>query len=156
MEYGKYLEEDVQQGRQNTAPRRLILFKKAMASAASAIAKEKESATVETRLEKIEWAMAFVRAAERLNLQRMRQCASAYPHISSYCNPEDPNARCSQGFQQLKRHIVELSRESIAEDLEDTAREEDWTLKRQKKKKKQKKNEKAATRLRYHDVGRAE
>jgi len=77
--------------------------------------------------------MAFVRAAERVNLQRVRQCASAYPHISSYCNPEDPNARCSQGFQQLKRHIVELSRESIAEDLEDTAREEDWTLKRQKK-----------------------
>ena len=53
--------------------------------------------------------------------------------ISSYCNPEDPNARNSEGFQQLKRHIVDLSRENIAEDLEDTAREEDWTLKRQKK-----------------------
>lgn len=63
----------------------------------------------------------------------MWQCASAYPQISSYCNPEDPIARNSEGFQQLKRHVVDLSRESIAEDLEDTAREEDWTLKRQKK-----------------------
>ena len=68
MEFSKYLQEDVQQGRQNTAPRRLILSKKAMTSAASAIAKEKDLAAVETRLETIEWAMAIVRAAERLNL----------------------------------------------------------------------------------------
>ena len=51
----------------------------------------------------------------------------------SYCNPADPKTRSSEGLQQLKRHIGDLSRESIAEDLEDTAREIDWTLRRQKK-----------------------
>ena len=100
LEYGKLREEDGLAGWKDAAPRRLILFKRAMVTAAGALSMEQDIKTAEDSLEKIEWAMAFIRAAEKQNMHRMKQCSAAYPYISDFCNAEDPEARSKPGFQQ--------------------------------------------------------
>ena len=122
LEYSRLLEEDIVE---SNPPRRLILLKRAMHLAAKCIAKEVQTSIAEKALDKIEWIMAFIRAAEKQSMGRMRQCAQACPDILKHCNPANPEARSSDGFQELKTLVVSLSRENITDEMEQLAAEND-------------------------------
>lgn len=49
-------------------------------------------------------------------------CACAYPRISTFIHPEDPNARSSNGMGKLKDHALELARGGIYEEIEELRR----------------------------------
>ena len=67
--------------------------------------------------------ITFVRAAERVDVSRMRRCARAFPKIADYVSPENPEARTSPGFWRLKELAVQLARLALTEDLEQLQRD---------------------------------
>ena len=69
--------------------------------------------------DKVEWCMACIRAAERCNVERMVECATAYKEISSICDVSNPEMRSTPNFQELKKHTVKMAQESIFEDMEE-------------------------------------
>ena len=69
--------------------------------------------------DKLGWVLSFIRAAEKINLARMRACAKAYPHITHFVNPEDPEARCKCGMNDLRNHSIQLARQSITDNIEE-------------------------------------
>ena len=69
--------------------------------------------------DQIGWTMAFIRAAERVQVHRMAQCAAAYPHLHSLINADDPNARSSPRMALVREHAYDLAKSSIASALKD-------------------------------------
>ena len=57
--------------------------------------------------------MAFIKAAEKSNLNHMISLAKKYPHIGTLVNPEDPLAYMKPGFWALRDHALQLAREQI-------------------------------------------
>ena len=64
------------------------------------------------------WLIAFIRAAENVNLKRMKTCALACPLILQHAHPDNPEARSSEGISKLKELVVRLAREEITEEIE--------------------------------------
>ena len=73
----------------------------------------------------IGWILGFIRAAEKVNLFRMKACAKACPCITEYVHPEDPEARSKPGFWRLKELVITISRQSITEEMENINNETD-------------------------------
>lgn len=95
--------------------RRLILSKRATQSVTKRMWKENIIAQAKEIDDKLGWTMSFIRAAEAVNLSRMAPCAQACPHLTSFVNPADPNARLRAKFAALRLHAVELARSAITE-----------------------------------------
>ena len=106
---------------EDTPFRRLILTKRAMWTVHLGLqdsCKElDEKGDPRGHTSQVGWIMAFIRAAEKVNLGRMRTCALACPTICSYVNPADPEARSKDGMHQLRNFAVQLSRKEIAEEV---------------------------------------
>eukprot|EP00959_Pyramimonas_sp_CCMP1952_P154994 3242730-Pyramimonas_sp.AAC.1 len=67
--------------------------------------------------DRVGWGMTFIRAAEKVSLSLMRKCALAYPRLCELCAVSDPNLRPRPDFRKVQGHVVELARESVAEEL---------------------------------------
>ena len=92
-----------------------------------------EIAGVNSAQEEVEWMMTFVRAAEKCNLRRMKQCTLACPKILQHCNPDNPEVRSTEGFQTIKDLIIEDARRQLMEEMEETVKLEGIEEKRRKK-----------------------
>ena len=57
----------------STPPRRLVLFKRAIKAAANGLSRQIQNDSAHTSQEKVEWVMAFIRAAAKVRLGRIRQ-----------------------------------------------------------------------------------
>ena len=121
----EYIEMTAKDGIANSAPRRLVILKRAIHSAAKCIGKEIQKTTAINAQDKVEWIMTFIRAAEKQNLRRMKQCATACPTILQYCHPDNPEARSTVQFQELKELVISLSRRDITDKIEALKGEED-------------------------------
>ncbi len=117
----------------NSGVRRLVLLKGAIHMATEAIKKIGETGGEESKDDELGWTMRFIRAAERVNLKKMNRAAREAPAISKFVNPGDPEARSKQGFWRLKERAVELARESLMKDMEETMKITDLNLKATKK-----------------------
>jgi len=62
-----------------TAIRRLVLIKRAMHTVAANMRKEEQISDLDGSDDQVGWILAFVRAAEKVNLRRMRVCARHCP-----------------------------------------------------------------------------
>ena len=93
--------------------RRLVLIKRAIHTVTKNMQRENLIAEAEEVDDQLGWTMALIRAAETINLTRMRRCVQGYPHLSSFLNPDDPNARTQHNMEALRNHAIDLVRSSI-------------------------------------------
>ncbi len=114
----------IQDSLRDTTARRLILMKRAILHAAQALQLEHRSQSLDDD-DQVGWCMRFIRAAESVQLGRMKACAQTAPIISQYVNPLDPEARSKGGFIKLKDFVVELSRRQVTQDMEQVKKAED-------------------------------
>ena len=98
-----------------SAFRKLVLVKKAMHTASKSLKLEAGNALNTTPEDRKGWMLAFIRAAERVNLRRMKECAQACPEIYEYASPHNPEARSTPGIWKLRERAIALCREEIAE-----------------------------------------
>lgn len=68
--------------------------------------------------DQVGWILILIRAAEKVNLNRMRTCSQHCPLILDYVYCEDPEARSCAGMRELMRLAVQLSREELARELD--------------------------------------
>ena len=104
--------------RRPSAFRNLLLMKRAIgvvASASKAATREQCATTKEDDLGHV---LGFLRAAQKVNLKRMQECAAKYPKILEYVQANNPEARSTSGFTQLKDHAVTLARKQVTEEVE--------------------------------------
>ena len=121
MEYHELLAHDALAA---TPIRQLVLIKRAMHTVAASMRREEDEAQIEGTDDELGWVLSFLRAAEQVNLTRMRRCAKACPKIVEYVQPENPEARSSPGFWQLKEFAVQLARRTLTEEIADLRRQQ--------------------------------
>jgi len=63
------------------------------------------------------WTMSFIRAAEGVNITRMRRCARAYPALAKFFPADDPNARLHSKMPALREHAYQLAKDAITNEL---------------------------------------
>ena len=98
----------------NTNPiRRLILAKRAIKDVTMSMQRQGCLAQATEIDDQIGWTMSCIRGAESVDLSRMGRCVKAYPELSNFINPNDPNTRLQPGMTRLRQHAVELSRSSV-------------------------------------------
>ena len=68
-------------------------------------------------MEPLSATMAFLRAAERVQIGRMEQCAESYPQLRTIAGPIEPNLRNTPRLAKVREHAVELARTGITEEL---------------------------------------
>ncbi|CAK0886943.1 unnamed protein product [Prorocentrum cordatum] len=121
MEYRELLAHDTL----DASPiRHLVLVKRAMHTVAASMRREEDEAQIEGTDDELGWILSFLRAAEQVNLTRMRRCAAVCPKIAGYVQPENPEARSSPGFWQLKDFAVQLARRSLTEEISELRRQQ--------------------------------
>ena len=64
--------------------RRLLLVKRAMHTVANGMRREEIEAQTDGTDDELGWVLSFIRAAERVDVSRMRRCARAFLKISEY------------------------------------------------------------------------
>ena len=109
------------QARDEAAPsafRQLVLMKRAMGVTGRALGAERSISATCNSEDKLGDVLGFFRAAEKVNLHRMEECAKAYPNITTYVHPSNPEARLSSGCMRLRDHAVMLARQQITEEVE--------------------------------------
>ena len=87
--------------------RQLVLIKRAMHTVAQGMRRQEYHSRAVGTDDKLGWVLSFIRAAEKVNLRRMRECAKAYPHITSFIDPENPEARSSSSMWNLRDHALQ-------------------------------------------------
>ena len=82
---------------------------------------ERENATEEVAStdDKLGWTMTFLRAAEGPNVRMgvMQKCVKAYPRLGELVNARSPILDATGEIRKIRDHAVDLSRQSIQEDL---------------------------------------
>jgi len=96
--------------------RQLVLLKKAVHTVTRRMHKEGLTAAPESTGDKLGCTLSFIRAAEDLNMHRMRRCAQSYPELARYVHPDNPNARLGSGMHQLREHALELARTEVTQE----------------------------------------
>ena len=91
------LEED---GHCHNPLRRLQLFKESMWEVATTL-KQDTPPEAKTTEDQLSWTMIFIRAAESLNIGRMKSAAAAYPHLAKLVPVVEPNTRIYQNFVEI-------------------------------------------------------
>ena len=100
--------------------RRLVLLKEAMVQAAENLLCDQPTPRQASSFkDKLGITMQFIRATESVNLKVMASCAEDYPHIKTFVNARDPEARSSSGMHRLREHAVLLAHKSLADELRD-------------------------------------
>ena len=99
------------------ALRKLVLLKESMVQVADRMTEEKRDCPTPTAPDRLGTTMQLIRAAEKVRLGVMRRCAAEYPHLRTFIDPNDPEARSRPGMTQLRQHAVELGRQALLDDL---------------------------------------
>ena len=116
LEFGDLLQKDASA----TCPfRQLVLVKRAMHATAQGYRQEGVNKNVEGTDDKVGWILGFIRAAEKVNLNRMKVCAKACPTILDYVHHDDPEARSHPNMSRLKNLVVNLSRQDITDSVDE-------------------------------------
>ena len=115
LEYHELLFND---DRRDTPFRNLVLMKRAIGVVAAARRVEHYRAEENSVEDNLGHVLGFLRAAEKVNIRRMGECAKAYPKKCEYVHPANPEARSSAGFCALKDHAVILARRQITEEVD--------------------------------------
>jgi hypothetical protein len=97
----------------NNPFRKLILTKRAMHTVAKGIDRQKQENKLDSAEDRIGNIMSFIRAAEEIDLPKMRRSSKLCPIICQHVNPLDPNAREKAGMDELRNLVVRLAREKI-------------------------------------------
>ena len=97
----------------NNPFRKLILTKRAMHTVAKGIDRQKQENKQDAAEDRIGHIMSFIRAAEEIDLPKMRRSSKLCPIICQHVNPLDPNAREKAGMDELRNLVVRLAREKI-------------------------------------------
>ena len=111
----------------NTPFRRLILTKQAMWTTHEGIVNEQnktdEHNAPQGHNTEVGWILAYTRAADKQNLDRMLGCAKACPAIGRFTNPLDPHTRSTAGIHALKDHALSIARQSLAQEMAELQQE---------------------------------
>ena len=88
----------------------LLTLKTAMWDTATELAKSNTGTLDLNDQDKLSRTMAFIRAAEGVNLNGMSKACKDYPFLRTLVNPNDPNTRVSTGIQEARNHALALAR----------------------------------------------
>ena len=97
--------------------RRLILLKRSIRQVTLSMQREGLIAEAAEADDQLGWTMSFVRAAEEVNITRMRRCVRAYPDLAKFIPADDPNARLHPTMPALREHAHQLAKNAIANEL---------------------------------------
>ena len=101
----------------------LKTLKKAMWDTAKTLALETETNLAKSDRDKLGCTMAFIRAAEKVNIKGMMKACTLYPTLKTLAHAGDPNTRTSTNMPKVKEHAAELAKSSIKDDLLHLSRE---------------------------------
>ena len=118
----RYDEELAKDALSDNPVRRLVVLKRAMRGVALTMQRENNIARAEESDDQLGRTMSFIRAAEDINLRRMRICAQVYPKLATYVSLEDPNARIHEGMAKLREHALQLAKDAVTGELHDLQR----------------------------------
>ena len=103
----------------------LMTLKRAMWDTAQALSKESSYNLAKSDKDKLGCTMAFIRAAEKLNVKGMARACSQYPALKAIAGEGDPNTRVSAHMQKLKEHAAMLAKREINDKLSELSREQE-------------------------------
>ena len=113
----RYDEELARDSKADNPMRRIVMLKGAMRAVTKTMNNEGQAGLAIGVDDKLGWTMSCIRAAEDVNLNRVRMCVRIYPHLATYICPDDPNARASDAMPKLRDHAMQLAREAATEEL---------------------------------------
>ena len=98
---------------------RLLAMKAAIHQVTRQMEKEGMAKLAESTDDKLGWTMTFLRAAEgpKVKMEVMKRCVKAYPKLGTLVNHENPIIGVSGEMKVIRDHAVELSRQSIQDEL---------------------------------------
>ena len=85
------------------------MLKRAMWDTAQTLARETGTNLAKSDRDKLGCTMAFLRAAEKVNIKGMAKACALYPALKTMANEGDPNTRISLNMPKIREHAAELA-----------------------------------------------
>ena len=105
----------------------LKILKKAMWDTAKTLARETGTNLAKSDRDKLGCTMAFLRAAEKVNIKGMTKACALYPTLRALANEGDPNTRVSPNMSKIREHAAELAKSSVKDELLQLSQEQENT-----------------------------